>query len=186
MISAANVQDQELPIRPERTGIDHPAVGRRGNLGTRAGGDGDALFGAAIGSGVPNSFILTPLTGIGTCPRKEAKATAGARRPGSRNADSAGRLSERAASRASRVAGSRPCSSLAIKSLRLSTWSRQILRHGPARASSAVALGLLLLTFFDQRGHAGAFTVERGHLGFQPVALGVNLFASVDQGRKDR
>ena len=78
-------------------------------------------------SGAPNSLIRTPLTGIGSRPRGEAKATAGASRPGSLRAARSIRLSlvvggavRRRARRGWRV--SRPCSSLPIKSLRLSTW----------------------------------------------------------------
>ncbi len=111
-------------------------------------------------SGAPKSLIFTPLTGIGTCPRNDAKATAGASRPGSRNADNAGRLSLRAASRAARMAGSRPCSSLAIKSLRLSTCLARSAARVPFGVERLFALGLLFLPLRDQRGHARALPVE--------------------------
>ena len=128
MIPTADIQDQELAIRTKRTGIYDPAVCRCGDLGARSSSDQSPFSAPPLPSGAPNSFNLTPLTGIGTCPRNEAKATAGVSRPGSRNADSAGRLSERAASRASRAAGSRPCSSFVIRSLRLSTSPPKFLR----------------------------------------------------------
>ncbi len=56
-------------------------------------------------SAAPKVLNLTPLTGTGTRPRNDAKATAGASRPGSRKADKAGRESLRAASRASAGGG---------------------------------------------------------------------------------
>ena len=39
MIPAADIQDQELAIRAERSRIDHPAVCRRSHLGARTGSD---------------------------------------------------------------------------------------------------------------------------------------------------
>ena len=47
MIPAASIQDQELPVRSERTGINHPAVAWRGHLGARPGGHRNAPFGSA-------------------------------------------------------------------------------------------------------------------------------------------
>src|SRR3974390_1015109 len=51
MIPAADIQDQELSVGSERSGIDHPTVGWRGHLSTGAGGDGNALFRPAMGVG---------------------------------------------------------------------------------------------------------------------------------------
>ena len=48
MIPAADVKDQELAIRPERPGIDHPAVGRCRDLGARARSDGKPFFSTAV------------------------------------------------------------------------------------------------------------------------------------------
>ena len=44
MIPAAGIQDQELAVGAERSGVNHPAVGRRRHLGAGAGGDRKALF----------------------------------------------------------------------------------------------------------------------------------------------
>src|SRR6185436_2294162 len=46
MIPAAGIQDQELPVGTEWTGINHPAVTRRCDLGARPGGHGDPPFGS--------------------------------------------------------------------------------------------------------------------------------------------
>ena len=96
-------------------------------------------------SGAPKSLNLTPLTGIGTCPRNDAKATAGASRPGSRKADSAGRLSLRAASRAARDCRVEALFELGDQIFEIVGLLRQI---GGARALGGerlLALGLLLL-----------------------------------------
>src|SRR5476651_1065022 len=121
MIPAAHIEDQELPIRPERTSIHNPAVARRGDLRAGAGGDGNALFQPASTVGRPELLQFDPVNRDRNLSAQRSEGDSGVNRPGSRNADKAGRLSLRAASRAARIAGSRPCSSLAIKSLRLST-----------------------------------------------------------------
>ena len=58
MIPAAGIQDQELPVGAERTGINHPSVARRRHLGAGAGGDGEPLLGAAEPSDAPKSRML--------------------------------------------------------------------------------------------------------------------------------
>src|ERR1700726_538736 len=54
MIPAAGIDDQELAIAAEISGIHHPAIGWRHNLGADAGLDGDAALAAAeaVGSAV--------------------------------------------------------------------------------------------------------------------------------------
>ena len=53
MIPVAGIKDQELPVGAERTGVNHPAVGRRGYLGAGAGRDGNTLFHPADSIGRP-------------------------------------------------------------------------------------------------------------------------------------
>ena len=53
MISAAGIKDQDLAVIAEGTGINHPAVTRRDDLGRGPGGNGKALFGAAEAVGSP-------------------------------------------------------------------------------------------------------------------------------------
>ena len=55
---------------------------------------------------------------------------------------------------------------------------------GGARAlgfERLLALGLLLLTLFDQRGHACTLIAERGHLALQAIAFGGDLLADVGE-----
>ena len=107
-------------------------------------------------SGTPNSRILTPLTGNGKRPRAEAKATAGVSRPGSFRAARSIRLSlasaARSADRAARLALSRPCSTLPIKSLRLSTWRASASDLLPLGLERLFGLGLLFLPLLRSAG----------------------------------
>src|SRR5262249_17239218 len=48
MIPAADIQDQELAVRPERTGVDHPTVSGRSNLGSGPRSNGKPSFGPTI------------------------------------------------------------------------------------------------------------------------------------------
>ena len=74
MIPAAGIQDQELPVGAERSGIDHPAVAGSGHLGARPWWRPKCRVPMPPRpSAAPKSRILTPLTGIGSAPRAERK-----------------------------------------------------------------------------------------------------------------
>ncbi len=153
MIPAAGIQDQELAVSAEGPGINHPAVARSRDLGAGPGGDRQALFGAAEavgGAEFPDSHAVD---------RQRQQALGG--REGDRRGEPAGVACSAARSgrpsgglrsslarpppRAVRAPNSRPCSSLAIRSLRLAAWRAScggalaLARRAPSRPPPAAS-----------------------------------------------
>ena len=161
MIPAAGIKDQELAVIAEGSGINHPAVTRRRDLGGGPGGDGNALFGAAQAVGSPE------FPDPGAVDRQRQAATG--RGEGDRRRKPAGiveggqidsvvlGLGRRVpADRAARLALSRPCSTLPIKSLRLSTWRASSERLLPLGLQHLLGFGLLVSAAPGSAGRCAA------------------------------
>ena len=109
-------------------------------------------------SEAPNSRILAPFTGKRRCPRGIGESDSGSQTAGiaERGEVGPGRVvvDARAATRAARVALSRPCSSLAMRSLRLSTWCAEFGGALPFAVERLLGDSLLLLPLVDEHVHA--------------------------------
>ena len=171
MIPAAGIEDQELPVRAERPGIDHPAVARRGDLGAGPGGDRLCPFRCRRGRPrPPNSRIRTPLTGSGRCPRRRGKSNS-RREPAGvlerRQIDPVvlglvlGRPRSAVAGRACRRCRG-PARALPIKSLRLSTWRASASACCRSASSAFSVSACCFCRSSISRRHALPLLVERG------------------------
>jgi len=190
MIPATGIQDQELPIAAKRARVNNPTVTWRGNLCTGPVPMDSPFWVPPAPLVAPNSRIRAPFTGKRRCPRVSAKAMAGARRPGSLSAARLGRVASssmpRAATRAERVALSRPCSSLAMRSLRLSTWRARSVACCRSLSSACSATLCFFLPLVDQHVHAQLLVRKQIQVAGEALAFGVDILTPRVKDRRDR
>ena len=175
MIPAAGIKDQELAVIAEGSGVHHPAIARSRDLGAGRVASERPFSVPPRPSGAPNSRIFTPLTGNGSIPLADAKAIAGASRPGSFSAARSGRcpalsvIAGRAAGAGGRRGAVESCSSLAIRSFRSFGLARQLRGALAFGGERLLGLGLLLLALLDQQrpgaGGRRRAPADRGRAG---------------------
>src|SRR5665213_1122263 len=160
MITVAGIEYQELTVGAKRTGVNHPAVGRRSHLGAGAGCDGKTLFYPA---GTIGRTVFLQFDAINRDWNLPAQRRKGDRRRQPARIALRGHLWTLIVTASfTRRPGRRiePLLKLGDQIFEIVHLARQSAGACTLGIERLLAFGLLLLARLDQRGHARAFVAE--------------------------
>ena len=194
MIPVAGIQDQELAVIAEGSRINHPAITRSCDLGTRPGGDGKAFF---AGRRAPSDAPIFPDShaihrqrqsslGPGEGDRRGQPARVLRAPPGRAAIRRLFFSPLRAASRAARVVRSSSCSSLAISSCRSSACRASCAARWRSAASVFSTSACCFWRCSVSAVSCAPVVGERGAALFEVGALGRDLLAHRAPAPRDR